>query len=232
MTTATKVSISSNTLDLLKNFASINSNILIKPGKKIKTISNYKNVLAEAEVEEVFDTPFGIWDLHKLLGTISLFENPTFEFHEKHMVIEAENGATVTYFYSEPKLLTTMDKELNMPPHVVECYIKSDDFKEVQRAASVLQLPDLKISSNGDKIELIIHDRKDPSSNSYSFEVGENTGNADFDFLFKVENMKMLPGDYTVRICENSVAKFSSDDINLTYWVAMEPDSKYSGWLK
>ena len=228
MTTTTKMEISKGTVELLKNFASINSNILVKPGSKIVTISNYKNVLAEAEVGEVFDTPFGIWDLHKLLGTVSLFDNPSFEFHEKYMVIDGDN-ATVTYYYSEPKLLTTVTKELVMPEIVVTCEIKEDDFKEIQRAASVLQLPDLKISSEGDKIVLTVHDRKDSTSNEYSFEVGNNESESDFEFLFKVENMKMLPGDYRVDIAQNSVAQFSNQNINLRYWIAMEPDSSYKG---
>jgi len=229
MTTATKVEISKQTIELLKNFASINSNILVKPGNTIKTISNYKNVLAQATIEETFEMGFGIWDLNKLLGTISLFDSPKFEFHEKHMVIEGENGATVVYYYSEPKLLTTINKELKMPASVVNCEIKEEDFKEIQRAAGVLQLPDLKISSNGDKINLTVYDRKDPSSNSYTFEVGDNENDADFNFYFKVENMKMLSGDYNVKICENSVAKFNNKAIDLSYWVAMEPDSTYNG---
>ena len=229
MTTATKMEISKETLELLKNFASINSNILVKPGNKIRTISNYKNVLAEAEVTETFDTEFGIWDLNKLLGTVSLFESPKFEFDEKKMVIEGENGAKVVYFYSEPKLLTTVTKELNMPDVVVECNIGEGDFKEIQRAASVLQLPDLKISSEGDDIVMTVHDRKDPSTNSYSFSVGDNSEGCEFDFYFKVENMKMISGDYEVNICENRVAQFCNKSIDVKYWVAMEPDSCYKG---
>jgi len=229
MTTATNVKISKRTLELLKNFASINSNILVKPGKRIKTISNYKNVLAEATIEEEFELGFGIWDLNKLLGTVSLFEDPSFEFHEKYMVIYGENGAKVTYYYSEPKLLTTITKDLVMPDVAVSCEIGEEDFKEIQRAASVLQLPDLKISSNGEDILLTVHDRKDPSSNNYSFVVGENSDDADFNFYFKVENMKMLPGEYSVDICKNSVAQFSNKNLDLMYWVAMEPDSNYNG---
>ena len=125
-------------------------------------------------------------------------------------------------------MFTTVNKELKIPEAVVHCEIKEEDFKEIQRAAGVLQLPDLKISSEGDKINLTVHDRKDPSSNSWTFEVGDNIEDADFSFLFKVENMKMLSGDYNVEICKNSVAKFSNKAIDLSYWVAMEPDSTYN----
>ena len=229
-TTATKnkMSISSETLELLKNFSSINSNILVKEGNTIRTISNYKNVLAEATVEEDFDVQFGIWDLNKFLGTVSLFESPTFSFSSKCVTIEGDNGAKVIYYYCEPKLLTTITKEIKMPATVVTCELFEYDFKEIQRSASVLQLPDLKISSEGDKVILTVHDRKDPSSNTYAMEIGDHDGKTDFEFFFKVENLKMLFGDYNIEICENSVALFTNKNKDLKYWVAMEPYSKYN----
>lgn len=227
-TTASKMNISTETLELLKNFSSINSNILVKEGNKIRTISNYKNVLAEATVEEDFDTQFGIWDLNKFLGTVSLFESPTFDFDDKCVTIEGENGSKVVYYYCEPKLLTTITKEIKMPPTVVECELFEYDFKEIQRSASVLQLPDLKISSEGDKVVMTVHDKKDPSSNTYSMNIGDHDGDSDFEFYFKVENLKMLTGDYDIEICENSVAKFTNKNRSLKYWVAMEPCSKYN----
>jgi len=228
---STSMKISKETIDVLKNFASINSNILVKPGNVIKTLSNYKNVLAQATVEEDFPVEFGIFDLHKMLGVIGLFEDPSLEFHEKHAVISGDNGSKVKYFYSEPKLLTTVTKDLKMPPSVVHCEILENDFKEIQKAASVLQLPDIKIEtpqSNIDDIVLTVFDRKDPSTNEYSFKIGQTDNtDAEFGFFFKVENLKMLTGDYDVEICENSVAKFSNKNRDLSYWIAMEPDSYY-----
>ena len=233
MTTAveTEMKISKETLEVLKNFASINANILIKPGNEIKTISNYKNVLAHAIVQEDFPVEFGVFDLHKFLGVVSLFNNPSFKFHPKFLAIRGDNGSTVKYFYSEPKLLTTVTKDLKMPPSVVHCEILENDFKEIQKAASVLQLPDIKIEtpqSSIDDIVLTVFDRKDPSTNEYSFNIGQQeNAEAEFGFFFKAENLKMLTGDYNVEICENSVAKFSNKNRDLSYWIAMEPDSHY-----
>ena len=231
MTTATtnKMNISTETLDLLKNFSSINSNILVKEGNRIRTISNYKNVLAEATVSETFDTEFGIWDLTKFLGTVSLFDSPTFEFGERAVTVSGNNGAEVVYYYCEPKLLTTVTKEIKMPDAVVNCELLEYDFKEIQKSSSVLQLPDLKISSEGDKVILTVQDRKDPSSNTYSMEIGDHTEDSTFEFFFKMENLKMLTGDYDVEICQNSVACFTNKNIDLKYWIAMEPDSNYNG---
>ena len=116
MTTATKMTLSRSTLDILKNYASINSNILVRPGNKISTIAPVKNVMAEAVVEETFDTEFGIWDLNKFLGTISLFDKPEFEFEDKFVRITNGNSKSEgVYYYSAPNLLTTVNNKINMP---------------------------------------------------------------------------------------------------------------------
>jgi hypothetical protein len=227
MSTATTIKLSKKTLDILKNYASINSNILVNPGNIITTISPVKNVLAEAKVEESFDTTFGVWDLNKFLGTVSLFSDPEFEFHEKYVTISGANGSSVKYFYCEPKLLTTPTKKINMPTSVVKFKLTQKTFNELQKAASVLQLPDIAVRSNGGRMELVALDKNDDSSNNYSVDLGET--DADFEFYFKVENLKLLAGDYTVEITEKIVSKFSHETIDLSYWIALEPDSKYNG---
>ncbi len=224
----TTTKLSQETLEILKNFAGINSNILVEPGSVLKTISPVKNVLAEAKVTETFDTQFGIWDLNKFLSTISLFENPEFQFSETYVIISGKNGSAVKYFYSEPQLLTTVNKKLNMPEPVVEFDLKSSDYVELIRAGSVLQLPDLMVRSNGDGAEIVVHDKNDTTSNSYSIDLGSLPhDNHDFEFNFKVENLKMLPGDYQVSITDKVVSRFTNKNKNLTYWIALESDSKY-----
>jgi len=225
--TMNRVAITQETIDLLKNFAGINSNILIEPGNKIKTISNYKNVMAEATVSETFEQQFGIWDLNKLLGTVALFADPEFEFYDKYMIIHGSN-ASVTYYYSDPKLLTTINKQINMPESVLSMTFTDSDIKEIHKAASVLQLPDLSISSVGTETMIQIHDRKDPTSNNFSIEKGDNDGKS-FDFHFKAENLRFMPGGYDVELCASNVAKFTHQSIDLKYHVALEPDSNYEG---
>lgn len=227
MSTATTIKLSKKTLDILKNFASINSNILVNPGNVITTISPVKNVLAEAVVDETFDTQFGVWDLNKFLGTVSLFTDPEFEFHDKYVVISGANGSSVKYFYCEPKLLTTPNKKIQMPAGVVKFKLTQKNFNELQKAASVLQLPDIAVRSNDGRMELVALDKTDDTSNSYSVDLGET--DADFEFYFKVENLKLIYGDYSVEITEKVVSKFSHETMNLSYWIALEPDSKYNG---
>ncbi len=227
MTTATTIKLSKKTLDILKNYASINSNILVNPGNVITTISPVKNVLAEATVDETFDTQFGVWDLNKFLGTVSLFNDPEFEFHDKYVVISGSNGSSVKYFYCEPKLLTTPTKKIQMPAGVVNFKLTQKNFTELQKAASVLQLPDIAVRSNDGRMELVALDKNDDTSNSYSVDLGKT--DADFEFYFKVENLKLIYGDYSVEITEKVVSKFTHETMNLSYWIALEPDSKYNG---
>jgi len=230
MTTATATKLSQETLEVLKNFASINSNILVEPGNVIKTISPVKNVLAEAEVSETFDTQFGIWDLNKFLSTISLFTNPEFQFHNKYAIISGGNGSSVKYFYSEPNLLTTANKTLNMPEPVIDFELTESDYTELLRAGSVLQLPDLTVRSTDVGAEMFVHDRKDVTSNSYSIDIKDLSGQeADFEFHFKVENLKMMSGNYQVSITDKVVSRFVNTTKTLTYWVALESDSTYKG---
>ncbi len=228
MTTQTAISLSQRTLDVLKNFSTINSNILVKPGNKLVTISPVKNVMSEATVEEDFDTEFGIWDLSKFLGTVSLFANPEFEFHEKFVVIRDEKKKSeVTYHYSEPRLLTTVNKEINMPESVIDCTITQDILNDILKASSVLQVNDIAIRSNGESLEIVALDKADATSNNYSIELGQLPTDVDFTFYFKAENLKMLPGDYDVKITDKVISQFKKVNDELTYWIALESDSKY-----
>ena len=230
METLNTMKLSKETIEILKNFSTINSNILVEPGNVIKTISPVKNVMSEATVSETFDTQFGIWDLGKFLGTISLFDDAEFFFEENYVTIAGSNGTKVTYYFSEPKLLTTINKSINMPDSVVSFVLKENDFAELQKAASVLQLQDLCLRTDGGRMELVALDKKDSTSNNYSIDLGAlSHDDHDFEFYFKVENLKLMSGDYDVEVTDKGVSKFTSKSLDLTYWIALESDSRYGG---
>lgn len=220
------VKLTKETLEVLKNFASINSNILIKKGSTLSTISPVKNVLSEAKVTENFPVEFGMWDLNKFLGIVSLFTDPEFVFEQKYVTISSKNSS-VRFFYSEPKLLTVPTKKIQMPNTIVEFELKQKDFSELLKAAAVLQLPDICVRSNNDRIEMVALDKKDSTSNFYCIDLGENTSDKSFTLYIKAENMKMIPGDYDVSIGEKVVSRFTSKNRYLTYWIALESESTY-----
>ena len=226
MTKAT-TTISKDTLNILKNFSGINSNLYVKPGSKITTMSPTKNIMAEVEVEESFDTEFGIWDLNKLLGVVSLIQDPEFIFDDKYMTITGASGSKVKYFYSDPKLLSYPTKSIKKIDAVVEFDLTSDDFRELSRAGAVLQNPDLCFVSDDNDVLAVVKDLKDPTCNVFSIRVGDNKDQANFSFNFKLENMKMFDGDYHVALSKNVIGQFSHASRPLTYWVAMDATSTY-----
>ena len=87
--------ISASTVNVLKNFASINSNIVIRPGNKIMTMSEAKNILAEVEVPEQFNNVIGIYDLQEFLNVLGLVDKPRVRFDQKFMNIGGTSGRQV-----------------------------------------------------------------------------------------------------------------------------------------
>ena len=222
------VTFSKNTLAILKNFSSLNSNLLVKPGNTIKTITPSKNGMAIATVEETFGVEFGIWDLNKFLGVISLFNNPTFNFSDKSVKIKNGGSSVVNYYYSEPRLLTVPTKDIVMPAVNVSVELTEKSFSELQKAASVMQLPDLSFTSEDGTVVAKVSDLSDPTTNSYKITVNESYSGQDFLFNFKMENIKILPGDYKINFAKNVVGEFVNKTIPLKYWFAMEANtSKY-----
>lgn len=223
--------ISRETLSILKNFRDLNSNILISPGNIIKTLTPAKNVMATAVVEEDFPVEFGIWDLTSFLGTVSLFDDPDFEFHDKHVVIKNNSSSRVKYYYSEPTLLTVPTKDVMMPDTVVSIDMSEDMFNELKKAASVLGLSNLSFVCDGSGVKATLCDKKNTTNNTYSIDVQGATfnENARFNFDFNIENLRFIPGSYTMNIAEKVVSEFTnSNGIDITYWVALEGTSSYS----
>lgn len=224
------VTFSKNTLTILKNFSSLNSNLLVNPGNIIKTITPSKTGMAIATVEEDFDVEFGIWDLNKFLGVVSLFNNPTFNFGDKSVKIKNGGDSVVNYYYSEPRLLSYPTKDVNMPEVNISITMTEKNFNELQKAASVMQLPDLSFKSDDDDIVAMVSDLSDPTSNSYKVVVGTGDALPDFLFNFKMENIKILPGDYKINFAKNTVGEFIHQSIPVKYWFAMEANtSNYEG---
>ena len=226
--TNTAITLSKTTLAVLKNFASLNSNLLVQEGNIIKTITPSMAGMAEVEVEETFDVQFGIWDLNKFLGVISLFNNPSFEFNEKYVQISGNNNAVVNYYYSEPSLLTTPTKEVKMPDILVEAAISQEMLNEIIRTSAGLQLPDISFQGSDGEIYVVVSDRNDPTSNTSKIKLDGDTQGADFSFNFKIDNIKLLPGNYKISFAKK-VGRFENENIKLTYWFAAQPDSYYNG---
>ena len=222
--------LSEHTTSVLKNFASINQNLVIKEGKTISTMSAMKNIVAKAEVDEDFPREIAIYDLNEFLAALSLFNNPVLDFSENHVMIteEGKTGNSLKYFYSDPSVVTTPSSEITMPETEVKFSLDSGDLSKVQRAASVIGSPDLVLEKNGTGSYLTVKDKKNDTANNYSLDV-DAEGNGEYNFFFKVDNLKLLPTNYDVEVSSKNISHFKSQAGNaVEYWIALEPESSYS----
>ena len=216
--------ISKSTIEVLKNFCSINKSIVIKPGNKVATLSINKNILAIADVQEQFDSQISIYDLGVFLGGLSLFDSPKIDTTQSNYVtVSDQRGKSKTrFFYADPDVIVQPpEKEIQIPSSDVKFRLEAGVLQQLQRAASVYQLPDLCLFSDDGVMNLCVTDKKNDTSNSYSVEVGESE--EEFCYCFKVENLKLLAGDYNVTISKQNVALFQGDGIK--YFIALEPNN-------
>ena len=218
--------ISNDTRNVLKNFSTINSGIRVKSGNKLETISNMKNILAVATVNESFPQDFSIYNLPEFFGATSLLSDPEFEFGDTSLTV-ADDTSSLAYFYASEGMVTAPDKMITMPAAEIVINLSSSLLSELQKAASVLGVNDMVLSSDGTDIRLEVTDKKNPSSNTFSRIVGEGNG-VSYTMNFKIENLKVLDGNYEVSVSSKGISHFNNTDIDLEYFIALEPDSKYN----
>ena len=212
------------TIEVLKNFCSINKSIVIKPGNQIATLSINKNILAIADVEEQFESQISIYDLGVFLGGLSLFDQPKIDTSDSNYVtVSDQRGKSKTrFFYADPDIITQPpEKEITIPSVDVKFLLEAGVLQQLQRAAMVYQLPDLCLYGDGTEMSLCVTDKKNDTSNSYSVQVGATDD--EFCYCFKVENLKLLAGDYNVTISKQNVALFQGSGIK--YFIALEPNA-------
>ena len=223
MTTKTPMKLSDRTVNLLRNFSTINQSILFKQGTRLRTISVMKNILAEANIDEDFPQDFGVYDLGQFLNSLSLFQEPELNFTGESFVTVKEGKQRSKYFFADPSVIVSPpDKQLSLPSVDVEFSLTSSQLDRLLKAAAVYHLTDLSVVGNGKEIKLKVHDRKNDTSNDFSIIVGVT--DKEFELHFKVENIKIVPGTYEVKISRKLLAEFKASEYDLTYYIALEPD--------
>jgi len=221
------MNLSSDTVSLLKNFSDINQNILVKPGNKVQTISTMKNILAEAEISEKFESEFAIYDLPEFLRSVELFEKPELKFNggSNVQIADSNSKQAIKYFFADKSVIVSPTKNITMPDKEVTFTFKKETFAKLLKAATTLNLPDVAVKGDGKSIKLIATDKKNKSSNDYSIEVGET--DKTFTAYFKTENFKMVSDDYDVAISKQKISHFVNRNKPIQYWIALEPDSEF-----
>jgi len=217
--------LTSNTISILKNFSTINQNLMVKTGNTLSTMSAMKNIVAQAEVTEGFPQEFAIYDLNEFLSALSLFEEPELNFQDQYVTITQEGSRkNLKYWFSDPEVVTKPSKAIVMPSTEVMFKLSSDTLNEIQKAAAVIGAPDMALVNGS----LMVTDKKNDTANAYETGLDAKETDADYKFWFKVENLKLMSGSYDVEVSSKNISHFTNSAVGVEYWIALEPESKYN----
>ena len=223
--------LSEHTISVLKNFASINQNLVIREGSELQTMSAMKNIVARSGVEENFPKEMAIYDLNEFLAALSLFSSPVLEFDEQYVTIKEESNPTnsLKYFYSDPSVVQSPSKTITMPSEDITFELTSGDLSKMKRASAVIGAPDMVLENTDEPFKSILNaiDKKNDTANNYSLDISTN-GDGQFKFYFKVENLKLMDGSYDVSVSSRNISNFKSKNSDVEYWIALEPESTYA----
>lgn len=223
--------LSENTIQVLKNFAQINSNLVIEPGKTLKTIAPSKTLYAIAQIEDDFPTKFGIYDLNEFLSVINLFDQPELAFFDNHLTISSNSGRSkLKYYYTDPDMLTYPTREVKMPPAEINLDWSNDSLAKIKQAAGALGHEEVSLTPSNGNLTLTVFEDKNNTSNTFALDIpGSHAGN-EFKLIFNIGTLKkILPLDYKVSISSRLVSHFESADssMKIEYYIPLEKTSKY-----
>ena len=223
--------LSEHTISVLKNFASINQNLVIREGSELQTMSAMKNIVARSGVEENFPKEVAIYDLNEFLAALSLFSSPILEFDDQYVTIKEESNPSnsLKYFYSDPSVVQSPSKTITMPSEDVTFELSSGDLSKMKKASAVIGAPDMVLENTNEPFKSILNaiDKKNDTANNSSLDISTN-GDGQFKFYFKVENLKLMDGSYDVSVSSRNISNFKSKNSDVEYWIALEPESTYS----
>ena len=242
---ASHIQLSKKTIDLLRNFSTINKSILIQPGKFLQTMSVNKNIIAMGQIAENIPEQMAIYDLPLFLGALSLFKKPWLHFpdNKKVVVYDEETKGKTVFYYSDPEIIVK-PPEFNplLPQQELMFDLPQSDITQLLQAAKVYGVEDLCINGYRQEYSICVRDKKNNTSNVFSLplkkvvfdqtpreEGGEQykvtPERQEFCYCFKVENLKLLDATYHITLSQKNIANFTSLSHNeLDYFIALEPN--------
>ncbi len=238
------VQLSKATIDLLRNFSTINKSILIQDGSYLSTMSVNKNIIGMGKIKEHIPVQMAIYDLPLFLGAVSLFRKPWLFFPDdkKVVIYDEDTKGKTTFYYSDPDIIVTAPEfDKNLPDVELMFDLPQTDCSQLLQAAKVYGVEDLCIMGYGGEYSVCVRDNKNSTSNVFSLplrqvvfdsSVDQETGEKyqitperqEFCFCFKVENLKLVDATYHVTVSNKNIANFNSlSHSELNYFIAMEP---------
>lgn len=215
--------LSAKTIQILKNFSSINPSIMFNTGNVLSTISPIKTVMARAQIDETIEKDFGIFDLNRFLGVLSLFDDPELLLCDNYVKV-TDGRKSVNFIYADPiTMILPPNKDIKVGESYVEFNLTADNLQNLMRASSVLQLPEIALVGEDGRLLLRAMDSKNSSNNTFELEVKKPSKT--FKIIFSCNNLKMMSKSYDVFVAKG-IGHFVSDD-GVQYWITTESTSTY-----
>jgi hypothetical protein len=210
------------TLTVLKNFAGINSGVVLRKGKIQKTMSPEQTILVEAHLEDDLPEVFGIYDLNQFLGNVTTLSSPDMVFTENSVVMN-DGELSLNYYSCSTNLIISPPegKDLVMKDADVTFDLSQATLQKMLKLAAMNNLPNISVIGKGGELRLQTHEVKNDTSNFASIKIDDYVGN-DFNVSFKTENLKLIPDDYEVQIKVGGFSSFTNKTKTLKYFIAME----------
>jgi len=219
--------LSQTTLDILKNFSAINTNLVIKAGSKIETVSAAKDIIVSYECDETFAKQLSIFNMNEFLGVLNAFDKPELDLDDKSVTIK-QGKQKVKYNYADEDLLITPPKKgITFPTSDISFELEDITLAKLQKMASILSAEDMSVIGNGKTISIKIFDKKNPLTNTFDFDVDTETTET-FQVNFKIDKLKLYPGTYTLDISSKRISRFTHAALTLVYFIAVENDSTFA----
>ena len=220
--------LSDNTLAVLKNFASIQPNVVLNEGNVVKTIAEAKNVMAVAKLDQSFDKEVGIYNLDEFLSVLGLVDSPDLNFHDDFVTVQSSAGRSqVKYFYSDTSILTSPAKDIPMPEAEVNFTLSEETLKKILRAAGALGHEKMTITATDGGVKLTVVDNTDATSNAFEIVVPGTVESENFTFVMNIANLKLISGEYEVAVSSRLISHFKNTSVDVEYFIALEKSSTY-----
>jgi hypothetical protein len=221
--------ISEATIEVLRNFASIQPNLVVSAGSNLKTISEARNIMVSADIDETFDKDFGIYDLNEFLSAFNLIDGAELEFTDNAVLIKGADDKVV-YRFANAEILAQPAKTINMPEADLEMTLTESEIAQVKRAASALGHPVLSITKEDNDTVVKVCDPNNPTANTWSKKVTPaKVPSGSYDYQFLISNLKLIQDDYTLQVSNKLISSWKSNNRNpiVEYWIALEKTSTY-----
>ena len=222
--------LSEDTINVLKNFSTINQSLQVKPGNVLKTISPLKTVFVEATVSETFPKEAAVYDLNKLLAKVSLYKEAELDFGDGKLHITTESRKkNDSISYCSPKVIVTPpEKPITIGEPDCSFSVSKEDLDWMRKSAGISGSPNFVFESDGDTITFTATDVKDDAADQSTIEIGASNGTK-FKVVMKVENFKLMDGSYDVAVSKRGMARFKNKEVAITYFIAIEAASSTFG---